>query len=329
MVAFAQKELRAARILIILAGIVISARWLMWAFETEVPWWGRAIAGAAIGALMLAGLPALWKWSRERAIAEGHQTSQSDVSSQASLAGKPNIPITIKRAHNINQYDWQPHPFGDKPSPENLFAVGPLYISNNSARALTLDVAMGLVDTVGGPEWKYPATGLSLMGLKLGRDDLESRFVTDRVPFLLSPLTIESGKTLYGRLGFLRPGDGGHQVEWKPTLIITDVATDVVVRIPIGGQYFGTTDGLGNAPAPARAATLEATDHSKISADKLNLQGFTGTFARADNYPPSISAVLPSPPTTRPRFAGQNRKTPYFLTPRGGRGKMTDMVMLA
>jgi hypothetical protein len=39
MVAFAHRELRAARMMFAIAAIVTSVRWVMWAFETEVPWW--------------------------------------------------------------------------------------------------------------------------------------------------------------------------------------------------------------------------------------------------------------------------------------------------
>jgi hypothetical protein len=38
----------------------------MWAFETEAPWGTRAFAGAVIGAVLLGGLPAVWRWAKER-----------------------------------------------------------------------------------------------------------------------------------------------------------------------------------------------------------------------------------------------------------------------
>jgi hypothetical protein len=66
MVAFAYKELRAARVLIILAVFLIIARWTMWSFVTEQPWWIRGIVGALFGASILGAIPALYSWTKEK-----------------------------------------------------------------------------------------------------------------------------------------------------------------------------------------------------------------------------------------------------------------------
>lgn len=67
MIAFTHRELKAARLILVLAAVLLAARWSMWAILTQTPWWGRAIAGAVVGGVILGGLPALWHWSRERA----------------------------------------------------------------------------------------------------------------------------------------------------------------------------------------------------------------------------------------------------------------------
>lgn len=66
MVAFAHRELRAARLMLLIAATYTIARWLMWSFSTDQPWIVRGIVGAIVGALILGGLPALYKWAKER-----------------------------------------------------------------------------------------------------------------------------------------------------------------------------------------------------------------------------------------------------------------------
>lgn len=66
MVAFAHRELRAARILIIFVAILVASRWTMWAFATDQPWYVRSIVGALFGALLLGGLPMLYAWAKQR-----------------------------------------------------------------------------------------------------------------------------------------------------------------------------------------------------------------------------------------------------------------------
>jgi hypothetical protein len=89
MVAFAHKELKAARVLIILVGVLMSLRWIMWSFSTEQPWQVRSLVGAVIGALILGGLPALYSWARERG-----QTSQN-----VEETAQPNIRVLFE-PHN-------------------------------------------------------------------------------------------------------------------------------------------------------------------------------------------------------------------------------------
>ena len=67
MITFTHREIKAARIILIIASAVLVSRWLMWGFVTNSPWWARGIAGALIGALIVGGLPAVWRWSKERA----------------------------------------------------------------------------------------------------------------------------------------------------------------------------------------------------------------------------------------------------------------------
>ena len=66
LVGLTHKEQRVGRLLLIGAAILLAGRWIMWSFTTETSYLGRGIAGAVIGALLLAGLPALLEWSRGR-----------------------------------------------------------------------------------------------------------------------------------------------------------------------------------------------------------------------------------------------------------------------
>jgi hypothetical protein len=87
MVAFAHRELRAARLLIILAALLLSARWIMWSFVTDQSWPARSLIGAMFGALILGGLPTLYSWARDRG-----QTSQG----VPEVAAVPVIEVTFE-----------------------------------------------------------------------------------------------------------------------------------------------------------------------------------------------------------------------------------------
>jgi hypothetical protein len=66
MVVFTHRELQIARLLLALGAAVLSVRWVFWSMAIDHPWWLRALVGAVVGAIILAGVPAFWKWSKER-----------------------------------------------------------------------------------------------------------------------------------------------------------------------------------------------------------------------------------------------------------------------
>lgn len=68
------KELRAARVALMIGAWIAIVRWVMWSFTTDAPWLMRAAIGAVIGAIILGGLPPLWRLAIERAKTEGPQT---------------------------------------------------------------------------------------------------------------------------------------------------------------------------------------------------------------------------------------------------------------
>jgi hypothetical protein len=84
MIAFAHKELKAARLMLSIAAVGIIARWVMWSFSGDHHWVIRSAVGAIVGALLLGGLPALYRWASER-----------------DKAQEPNQPISTKPASNI------------------------------------------------------------------------------------------------------------------------------------------------------------------------------------------------------------------------------------
>jgi hypothetical protein len=67
MIAFAHKELKAARLMLSIAAAGIIARWVMWSFSGDHHWITRSTVGAIVGALLLGGFPALYRWASERA----------------------------------------------------------------------------------------------------------------------------------------------------------------------------------------------------------------------------------------------------------------------
>jgi hypothetical protein len=77
MIAFAQKELRAARVLIVLVGFLVTTRWIMWAFTTDQPWYLRSLVGALFGAFLLGALPALYSWAKAKSSPEAKASQPS------------------------------------------------------------------------------------------------------------------------------------------------------------------------------------------------------------------------------------------------------------
>ena len=80
MIALTHKEMRAARILIALTVVTVTARWEIWALITNDQWPLRAFIGAVLGAVMLAGSPALWQWSKHREIESTPRQAPDQVS---------------------------------------------------------------------------------------------------------------------------------------------------------------------------------------------------------------------------------------------------------
>jgi hypothetical protein len=98
MIAITHKEHRSARLLFVLAAIIFAARWVMWAFTTDTPWWGRSIAGAVIGALIAGGLPALLQWSKSREHALAPSSGTLPAPPQAPIVpATPLPPVEPKR----------------------------------------------------------------------------------------------------------------------------------------------------------------------------------------------------------------------------------------
>src|SRR5713101_3624491 len=78
MAMFSRRELRVARLLLALCTIALAARWIIWAMVITNPWWIRAFVGAIFGAAILGGVPALWKWSKEKEQEPGQLSSSGN-----------------------------------------------------------------------------------------------------------------------------------------------------------------------------------------------------------------------------------------------------------
>jgi hypothetical protein len=76
MVALSSRELKAARLVLTIAVVLFIIRWIMWGFSTDASWTIRAVVGAIVGALILAGLPALYKWAKEKEMPEEKTKSE-------------------------------------------------------------------------------------------------------------------------------------------------------------------------------------------------------------------------------------------------------------
>ena len=64
MIVLSPSEREAVRWMIGITCAVIILRFTMWAFVTDSTWWIRGLIGALIGALLLVGVPALWRMSK-------------------------------------------------------------------------------------------------------------------------------------------------------------------------------------------------------------------------------------------------------------------------
>ncbi len=60
--------MRIASILMVLLAIFAGARWTMWAFTTDQPWYVRSIIGCIFVVVLLGGLPQLYGWAKEKVL---------------------------------------------------------------------------------------------------------------------------------------------------------------------------------------------------------------------------------------------------------------------
>jgi hypothetical protein len=72
-----QRDLRAARTLIIVGAIIVAARWTTWAISTESPWPVRGAVGALIGATLFVLIPSALRWLSERQKTEMGETTDT------------------------------------------------------------------------------------------------------------------------------------------------------------------------------------------------------------------------------------------------------------
>lgn len=77
MTALGTKELNAARLMIWAALVISILRWTMWAFASDQPWYVRALVGGALGAFLLAAIPAALHWIAAKQPAVSPNESQS------------------------------------------------------------------------------------------------------------------------------------------------------------------------------------------------------------------------------------------------------------
>jgi hypothetical protein len=99
MAVFTHRELQVARLLLVLGSAVLSARWVFWSMVIEHPWWLRALVGAIVGAIILAGVPAFWKWSKERESMVGPDSPLSATNP------KPIDPLLARQSALRRHYD--------------------------------------------------------------------------------------------------------------------------------------------------------------------------------------------------------------------------------
>jgi hypothetical protein len=99
MIAFAHKELKAARLMLLAGAGLTIMRWIIWSFTTDAPWPWRAFLGAIFGALILAAVPALWHWSIERS----HATDTPNTMPAA--VAKPPQTLTLETLFKNDFHD--------------------------------------------------------------------------------------------------------------------------------------------------------------------------------------------------------------------------------
>lgn len=85
-IVLAHREMRAARITLVLAACVVVVRWGAWAMITNEPWFIRATIGALFGSLLFAGLPAAWRWSQDRTLVTTTLPTQTDAAAKRSAS---------------------------------------------------------------------------------------------------------------------------------------------------------------------------------------------------------------------------------------------------
>ncbi len=113
MVALTHREMAAARRLLIVGSLVVIVRWTSWAVITDSEWLVRALIGAAFGALLFAGVPALWEWSKER---ENSQAIQAQTTPSS-------LPALTAEAEPQPTTDIQPAPLPLSQTNPTLFEI--------------------------------------------------------------------------------------------------------------------------------------------------------------------------------------------------------------
>jgi hypothetical protein len=85
---------KAARLMFLLAAGFLAIRWIMWTFETDSPWWIRAVIGAVVGGFLLAALPAAWIWTKNWVQPNGGSDNKSHVENKTNETKRPTFEAT-------------------------------------------------------------------------------------------------------------------------------------------------------------------------------------------------------------------------------------------
>jgi hypothetical protein len=119
MTALTQRELAAARPMIWAGLATTVVRWSIWAMTTERPWYVRALAGALIGAFLLAAVPAAFNWieAQSKAKSMEEKSRPNDKAPSSSTIHIYNAPVTqitqiLPSANKLDQMtdDKKPSP---------------------------------------------------------------------------------------------------------------------------------------------------------------------------------------------------------------------------